>query len=109
MKKQAAVNSITKTRIEATLRKFPFVAWDRWVDFPEGVEVYGWIDRPRDTYKDFVSLFFYPDGDVAFSTSSATMSLPIHKALNGGSGRGHRRCKRVEGHFRVRNVVRLGK
>jgi hypothetical protein len=97
---------IARAHIEATLRKLPFVTWDRYVSFPEGVEVYGWIDRPRDAYKDFVSLFFYPDGDVAFSTSSAKMSLPIHKLLNGGRASGHRRCRRVEGHFRVRNVLR---
>ena len=105
MKKQI----IGQAHIETTLRRFPFVTWDRFVDFSEGVEVYGWIDRPRDTYKDFISLFFYPDGDVAFSTSSAKHSLPIHKTLNGGKAAGHRRCKRVEGHFRVSNVVRSGK
>jgi hypothetical protein len=99
-------SEIPKSHVEATLRRLPFVTWDRFVDFPEGLEVYGWIERPRDAYKDFVTLFFYPDGDVAFSTSSAKYSLTIHKALNGGSAKGHKRCRRVEGSFRVRNLVR---
>jgi hypothetical protein len=72
------------------------------------LEVFGWIVRPRDAYQDFVSLFFDRDGDVAYSTSSAKYSLTIHKILNGGSGKGHLRCRRVEGHFRVRNAVRSG-
>lgn len=100
-----------KTLTEKTLRSLPFVRWDRFVPFKtqkcDGIEVYGWIDRPQDAYKDFLTLTIYSDGQVDFNTSSAKYSLPIFRILNAGSGRGHRRCKRVEHFFRVRNAIKL--
>ena len=98
--------------IEPILRRFrKFVVWDRfsvWRDKDGGgIGVYGWIERPRDGYKDFVALYFFKDGTVSYDTSSTRYSLTIFKMLNGGQGYGHSRCKRVEDYFDVPNVIRL--
>ena len=45
----------------------PFVTWDRYVVLVDAVETYGWIDR-EDSYKDFVCLFFYADGEALRQT-----------------------------------------
>jgi hypothetical protein len=99
-------------QIEPILRRFKkFVVWDRfsvWRDEEGGgVGVYGWIKRPKDSYQDFIALYFFKDGTVSYDTSSAKYSLAIFKMLNGGRGYGHSRCKRVEHYFDVPNAIRL--
>ena len=100
------ITSPFKQRIESQLKAMPFVTWDRYVLLVDAVEIYGWIDR-EDSYKDFVCLFFYADGDVAYSTSSTKFSKKIHLIIN-GTTRDHRACRRVEDYFDVQNMIRLG-
>ena len=54
------------------LGKLSFVQWDRYTSpLPQHeYHIYGWMDRAKDTYKDFVVLS-YVDGDFWFITSSA--------------------------------------
>lgn len=107
------IESRTFTRlVKQHLRMLPFVQWDRFVPLyakdDKGVCVYGWIERKKDAYKDFISIDVYVSGDVNWMTSSSERSLEIYRILN-GSGRGHVRCKRVEDFFLVDNAIRLKK
>lgn len=94
------------------LEMLPFVRWDRFTYLysksSNGVCIYGWIDREKDAYKDFITLDIYDDGDVNYMTSSSEWSLKIFRILN-GEGRGHQKCKRVEDFFDVDNAIRLKK
>lgn len=91
--------------IESTLNSLPFVTWDRFVDFPEGLEVYGWIER-EDAHEDFISIYFFTNGYVEYSTSSAKYSLKICKILF-KTEKGHTDCKRVEHYLKVKKSVKL--
>lgn len=97
-----------KRKIEKTLNKLPFVRWDRMCDADGILTIFGWIDREKDPYKDFVSIDFFADGDWdTFMTSSSKYSLTIFKLLRNSDGRGHRNCKRVEHIFDVHNPIVL--
>lgn len=99
-----------KRHIEWWCNEFPFVRWDRfveWFDEGRGYTVAGWIARD-DGKSDFITLDFYSGGRIDYMTSSKQYSLEIFKILNAGDGRGHRNCKRVEEHFRgVKNAIKL--
>jgi hypothetical protein len=97
-----------KHTVEETCNKLPYVRWDRFVEWTGGLTVTGWIDR-TDAYKDFVCVDFYRDGRIDFMTSSAKYSLDLYKRITGGSGHGHRKCKRIEEHFAVDNAIHLVK
>lgn len=104
-------NKPFKAAVSRQLDKLPFVRWDRFVYCTSstgrtGVEVYGWIDRKKDAYKDFLLLEIWEDGGVNFNTSSAARSLEIFRILV-GSGRGHQKCKRVEDFFTAKNAIKL--
>lgn len=46
-----------KKEIEDTLNKLPFVKWDRYTQIDTNkFSLFGWIEREKDTYKDFVLL-----------------------------------------------------
>lgn len=94
---------------------FPEVTWDRFVseDTEPNEEnliytLYGWVDRD-DSYKDFVIVQFYWDGDFTYYTSSAKYSAVWHERIHGTS-EGHSDCKRIEDWFPgIKNVVRLSR
>lgn len=99
-----------KLRAQKIMDQLPFVRWDRFCfvgkSFKAGFTCYGWIDRAKDAYKDFVEIYFLPDGEVEYMTSSAKHSLVIFRILY-GNGRGHRKCKRIEHFFDVHNPIKL--
>ena len=81
--------------INETLTNLPFVKWDRYVFAdPEWFSVFGWIDRKKDAYKDFVVLVF----DLVrlhvdhWHTSSAKFS----RRINGLMDTDHIDCQKVE-------------
>jgi len=95
-----------KDWIEGILQRMPFVMWDRFTDNlsvpPERwIRVFGWIERPEDSYKDFVLLDFdIPRNEAVFiSTSSAAYSKQIGDILETG----HTDCQRVEDAFSIPN------
>lgn len=110
------MNEKTKKEIADTLNKLPFVVWDRYIDLTDKgdcVIVYGWINREKDSYKDFVVLHFYNEnhplygGGVGYTTSSSKYSAEIGLLLYGTS-EDHTGCLRVEHDFEsVKNVVKL--
>ena len=93
--------------------ELPFVHWDRFVDCGGTVVVFGWIDREKDNYKDFVCVEVSRRGYVEFTTSSAQYSEIIsdiyvsHGRLPPGV---HEPCQRIEDNDRlagIKNVVRI--
>lgn len=92
--------------IEDMLTRFYFVRWDRYVDEPERITFYGWIHRPQDAYKDFITLEF-EGGEWYFITSSVARHVQILEIL-GIQERDTIPCKRVEHAFgSIQNAIRL--
>lgn len=99
--------------LEARMRLLPFVQWDRYTFSDATWQVYGWVDREKDSYKDFV-VFIYGIEKVGdqqyitfrYVTSSAEHSEEIAELLKMG-GKQHAVCKRVEDISKLENVIRL--
>jgi len=96
----------------------PFVDWDRGIEWEyEGrkcMNIYGWIERENDQYKDFVLIGVYEKEDIEkaqidfLGTSSAKYSEEIHKRLFPDDDlEAHNECFRLEERFVVENLVQL--
>jgi len=92
--------------IEDILSKFTFVRWDRFVDTDEGLKFYGWIDREKDSYKDFILLTFYKNDHIGWTTSSVEKTKDI-RAVFGLAGEEQNTCKRVEAFYDIKNSIKL--
>lgn len=94
--------------IAETLNQFPEVKWDRYVELDDGYIYYGWIDRDKDSYKDFITMTFTIGDnyiDSFFVTSSAKHSKEFSKRIGAET---HTDCKRVDANLpAVINVTRL--
>ncbi len=101
------MNREQKNWIELQLRKLPFVKWDRFFSYSneECIFVFGWIDREKDNYKDYVSLEINVlDRNVIFcSTSNALRSKEIADKFE----LKHNDCERVENNFNIPNMIKL--
>ena len=101
--------------IERKMRSVRFVEWDRFTleEDPNNsgeyiVDVYGWIDREEDDYKDFVHLTVWTvDQTLSFTTSSYQYSLELNEQLIGAPPEDHNSCRRVENGFNVSNAIEL--
>lgn len=98
-----------KAWIEAILRELDFVDWDRYFPFGEHLKIYGWIEREKDPYKDFVLLELkHSEKEVfAFDTSSSKYSKKIDRILFEDDGLEHNECQRVESKFKIENMIEL--
>lgn len=95
-----------KKRIESILRQCTFVQWDRFVDCPDKILVYGWMDR-KDEYKDFIVVTFWKNGSpTGYIQSSVKNAAKIRKILGIKKSQSIP-CMRVEHHFRVKNSIKL--
>jgi len=95
--------------VESVLRKLDFVKWDRYgADVNKNVAVYGWIDRPKDNYKDFIVLDFKTSNPlhIDYISSSARYATKIHKLLYGTTAK-LGECLRVEDKFKIKNCIKL--
>jgi hypothetical protein len=100
--------------IESLLESLEMVQWDRFVraeDDRLGVyyDIYGWIDRDEDAYKDFILLRVFPETDEnlrMFTTSSDDYHDEINEILFGDTSESNH-CQRVEHTFDVANVVEI--
>lgn len=100
--------------IESLLESLEMVQWDRFVraeDDKLGVyfDIYGWIDRDEDAYKDFILLRVFPETDEnlrMFTTSSDYYHDEINEILFGDTSESNH-CQRVEHTFEVPNVVEI--
>jgi len=91
-----------KDFMEETLGDLPMVEWDRYVEWWDDkdqhwTKVYGWIEREKDSYKDFVVIQFNLSKPKVFDyiTSSAKHDEEVHEAL-GFDPEESTKCKRVE-------------
>ena len=96
----------------------PFVDWDRGTEWKfqdglKGITIYGWIEREKDQYKDFVLVKVFEKeekdkAEIAFATSSQKYSEEIFKRLYpDASLEEHNECFRLEDRFNVPNLIRL--
>lgn len=101
--------------ITEVCNELPFVNWDRFIDCGSSVVVFGWIDRKKDSYKDFVCVEVTSRGHISYTTSSAEYSEIIsdiyvsHGRLPAG---GHQPCQRIEDRkelSNIKNVIRIRK
>jgi hypothetical protein len=105
----------TRAWVEEILARLEMVAWDRYVtgvdpNLGTYLNVYGWIDRKGDDYKDFVLVRFFPeteDNVVGFTTSSDQYSEAIHRLIYDADPDDHNPCRRVEHAFDVPNAIEL--
>lgn len=89
------------------LARLSFVKWDRFTNTDKETNIFGWIEREEDNYKDFVVLsYFKLSNDWWYQTSSSFYSEKIHKIVF-GTVKGHNNCERVENWFDIPNMVRL--
>lgn len=94
-----------KAWVENKLRNLDFVKWDRYYTWKQGVVVYGWIEREKDQYKDFISVEFNTRQKVVvrFDTSSEKYTEKIAETLDIN----HSECFRVEDKFAIDNKIEL--
>lgn len=99
--------------IKNQLQKLDFVEWDRFTEFKNSngqrvTRVFGWIEREKDEYMDFVNLEFLEDGrEILFlGTSSKKYGEKIAGMLPGE--RDHIDCQRVEDRYQdLENAVTM--
>jgi len=99
------MNPCLKICAEETMNEFPEVAWDRFTEKPNGLTLYGWIDR-EDEHKDFMLIMIDSVGRsilIKFVTSSAKYSEEFSRRSGGTK---HIPCQTVRGVFSVRTVAR---
>lgn len=115
--REKSIRTEDREWVEEILDRLNMVEWDRFVvgDDPNigaYIEVYGWIERDQDDYKDFVLVTFYPETEdriLGFTTSSDRYTEEIHRRIFGEDPDGHNPCRRVEHVFDVENAIELGK
>jgi len=88
--------------ITSVLKKLDFVKWDRYFG-EEEFTFFGWINREKDNYKDFVTLAFDKEGLVlTYATSSAEYTEKIAEILNFY----HLPCRRIEYFCDLDNIIK---
>lgn len=98
-------------RAETVLKDLSWIEWDRFIEYEyddgtPAIDVYGWIERDGDDYKDFVLVTFCPDTKEHI-TSSPWADRQLNKELHGDLPDSGIDCQRVEEHFDGVNAVRL--
>lgn len=104
---------INRGWVEQMLSQPEFVEWDRFTQATVGgeqrLDVYGWIEREHDEYKDFVLLCLWPeDREFEFTTSSARYSDDLYRLWRDADDpEDHYTCQRVENNFGINNATTL--
>ncbi len=102
------MNREQKFKIKKKLIALSFVEWDRFTESHDNsaLVVFGWIERDKDSYKDFVTIEFNDKQEVViWNTSSKEFSKKISGILD--SDVPHHECQRVEKFFDIKNCIRL--
>lgn len=94
-----------KAWIESKLRDLSFVQWDRYYSYGHDIAFYGWIDREKDQYKDFVVVILDNENRSVrgYHTSSAKYTERIAEILD----MSHSECQRVEDKLAIDNMVEV--
>ncbi len=110
------VNSLSPDELawcRAALASFHFIAWDRfiWTRLASGpvmLTCYGWMDREKDSYKDFAVIDLIPsERRINFVTSSSAKWSPEIGRLSGFPPDMTKRCIRLQTLFDIPNLIRL--
>ena len=97
-------NHIRKV-IEKVLKKLTFVNWDRYFGEKGCWTFFGWIDREKDNYKDFVTIDFKVENNdllISYATSSSKCTEEIAEILNCS----HSACSRIEYFCDLPNLIK---
>ncbi len=104
------MDTSTRQWAEYILRKAKVVNWDRFIPVAmgKGIGVYGWIEREKDSYKDFAYLELDLEKHAIpfFISSSSIYSKELGEILVKGKI-DHNICTRVEHIFNIKNSVKL--
>lgn len=108
------VNKFLVQILSPFMENLTFVNWDRFTCDEDELQVYGWIDRPQDSYKDFIVLSVsIKDQGISFITSSAEKDQKIKEIIMAAPTAGEAgpdlKCIRAEDHFDITNVIKLKK
>ncbi len=99
------MEQIQRNVIANVLKKLSFVNWDRYFGEKE-LTFFGWINREKDNYKDFVTVVFNNKGlVVSYATSSAEYTREIAEILNFY----HLPCNRIEYFCDLPNIIKEDK
>ena len=91
-------------KITFWLNKLPRVKWDRMSQKRGHLYIFGWIDRKKDSYKDFFLIDFVKGNPRNYCSSDTKFNLKYGKIL----GLYNQKCERIEDLFKgVKNVVKL--
>jgi len=91
-------------RITRWLNRLPNVKWDRITLRRGHLFAFGWIDREKDSYKDFFIIDFARGKPVDYCSSNTIYNLKYSKIL----GLYSQKCERIEDIFKgVRNSIKL--
>jgi len=72
--KESKMDNHIRKLVANVLKKLDFVNWDRYFGENGCWTFFGWIDREKDNYKDFVTLDFQLEKNdilISYATSSA--------------------------------------
>lgn len=95
-----------KEDIEKKFEKLDFVKWDRFVGDKNNTYFYGWINREKDAYKDFLIIILNKQNNKWwYLTSSIGYDEKIDKILEINKIRIP--CERIEHHFNINNSIKL--
>lgn len=113
MQPSEPIKTHVRERVVAMLNALHFVHWDRYIKVPDqdSYSFYGWIDRKKDNYKDFIVVEYVPQGlhtyYWVYTTSSAEKDPEIQMIIDGEVGKGIP-CQRTEYLLpELKNVIRL--
>ena len=95
------------TNIEKKLEALTFVRWDRFIETSEEIYFYGWIDREKDSYKDFLLVVF---NKITLNCWWISSSVGRENEIDAHLGRKTEfriACQRVEHKFDIKNSIKL--
>ena len=91
--------------IQNILKKLNFVNWDRYFGEIDCLTFFGWIDRKKDSYKDFITITFKDEGN-SFLIDYATSSKEYTEKIAGILNCTHSPCSRIEYFCDLPNIIK---
>lgn len=93
--------------VEKMLSGLDFVQWDRFTYDGIQYNFYGWINRTKDAYKDFLILQYWPQQEYWYWVSSSVeYDLMISKIVDGPHA-DTEPCQRIEEYVDIKNAIHL--
>lgn len=94
--------------VEEKLEALTFVRWDRFIETTKEIYFYGWIDRKKDSYKDFLLAVLSKETQKWWWVSSSVgLENEIDRILRGNINMDRISCQRIEHNFNIKNSIKL--